>query len=103
VQLLAARHRLVLHGAGAPLHVTTARGVLEAVAAGQENLVVLLNRVIDLPGLEEWSIWWGGNLGTPHEELVAGRVGEVLPEIEAARERLLLAAGWVMDIYHLRR
>ena len=103
IQLLAARHRLVLHGVGAPLHVTTARGVMEAVASGQENLVVMLNRVIDLPGLEDWSIWWGGNLGTPHEELVAGRVGDVVPEIEAARERLRSAAGWVMDIYLLRK
>jgi precorrin-6A synthase len=102
VQLLAARHRLVLHGVGAPLHLTTARGVLDAVAAGQTNLVVMLNRVIDLPGLDDWSIWWGGNLGTPHEELVAGRVGDVVPEIEAARERLRAAAGWVMDIYLLR-
>jgi precorrin-6A synthase len=103
IQLLAARHRLVLHGVGAPLHVTTARGVQEAVAAGQTNLVVMLNRVIDLPGLEDWSIWWGGNLGTADEELVAGKAGDVLPEIDAARERLRAAAGWVMDIYLLRK
>jgi precorrin-6A synthase len=103
VQLLAARHRLVLHEGERPLHVTTARAVHEAVEAGQGNLVVMLNRVVELPGLEGWSIWWGGNLGTEQEELVAGRVGEVLPEIEAARSRLAAAAGWVMDIYLLRR
>lgn len=103
IQLLAARHKVVLHGVGRPLHLTTARQVQEAVAAGQENLVVMLNRVVELPGLEDWSIWWGGNLGSPHEELVAGRVGDVLPEIEAARERLRQAAGWVMDIYLLRK
>ncbi len=102
VQLLAARHRLVLHGVGRPLFVTTARAVQDAVDTGHDNIVVMLNRVVDLPGLEDWSIWWGGNLGTPQEELVAGRVGDVLPEIEAARERLREAAGWVMDIYLLR-
>lgn len=103
VQLLAARHRVVLHEVGRPLHVTTGRAVGEAVDAGQDNLVVMLNRVVELPGLEDWRIWWGGNLGTPHEELVAGRVGDVLEEIAAARARLREAAGWVMDIYLLRR
>lgn len=102
VQLLAARHRLVLHDVGRPLYVTTGRAVQEAVEAGHDNLVVMLNRVVDLPGLEDWRIWWGGNLGTSEEELVAGTVSEVLPEIDAARTRLRDAAGWVMDIYLLR-
>ncbi|MGY0540301.1 precorrin-6A synthase (deacetylating) [Nocardioides sp. YJ-D4] len=102
VQLLAARHRLVLHDVGRPLYVTTGRAVLEAVEAGHDNLVVMLNRVVDLPGLEDWRIWWGGNLGTREEELVAGTVGEVLPAIESARARLRETSGWVMDIYLLR-
>lgn len=102
VQLLAARHRLVLHDVGRPLYVTTGRAVLEAVEAGHDNLVVMLNRVVELPGLEDWRIWWGGNLGTREEELVAGTVGEVLPAIESARARLRESAGWVMDIYLLR-
>ncbi|MER6938124.1 precorrin-6A synthase (deacetylating) [Nocardioides sp. NPDC127514] len=102
VQLLAARHRLVLHDVGRPLYITTGRAVLEAVEAGHDNLVVMLNRVVDLPGLEDWRIWWGGNLGTREEELVAGTVGEVLPAIESARARLRETSGWVMDIYLLR-
>ncbi|GGU38927.1 precorrin-6A synthase (deacetylating) [Nocardioides albus] len=102
VQLLAARHRLVLHDVGRPLYVTTGRAVHEAVEAGHDNLVVMLNRVVDLPGLEDWRIWWGGNLGTREEELVAGTVGEVLPAIEEARNRLRDTSGWVMDIYLLR-
>jgi len=103
IQLLAARHRLVLHEVGEPLHVTTRRRLREAIESGQENLVVMLNSSIDLDGLDDWQIWWGGNLGTPSEELVAGRVGDVLALIEAARDRAKLAAGWVMDIYLLRR
>lgn len=102
VQLLAARHRLVLHDVGRPLYVTTGRAVLDAVEAGHDNLVVMLNRVVDLPGLEDWRIWWGGNLGTREEELVAGTVGEVIPAIEEARTRLRETSGWVMDIYLLR-
>lgn len=106
IQLLAARHRLVLHEVGQSLHVTTGRRLREAIEQGQDNVVVMLNRVIDLGGiggLDDWQIWWGGNLGTASEELVAGRVGDVLPAIEVARERARDAAGWVMDVYLIRR
>jgi precorrin-6A synthase len=106
LQLLAARHRIVLHGIGRPLHVTTRRRLCEAVEQGQDNIVVMLNRVVDLAGpeldLRDWSIWWGANLGTDAEELVAGRVGDVLPAVEEARSRARAAAGWVMDVYLLR-
>ena len=79
------------------------REIEEKIAQGQENVVVMLNRVIELPGLDDWSIWWGANLGTPHEELVAGRVATVLPDIHAARERVAERAGWILDIFLLRR
>jgi precorrin-6A synthase len=101
-QLLAARHRIVLHLVGRPVHVTTARRFREDVAAGQTNLCVMLTGVLDLDGLDDWSIWWGANLGTDSEELVAGRVGDVLPDVERARDCAKKAAGWVMDIYLLR-
>ena len=102
LQLLAARHRIVLHDIGQPLHVTTGRLLAEAVAAGQRNVAVMLNRSVELDGLEDWTIWWGGNLGRPEEELVAGRVGDVLAEVEAARERIRRAVGWVLDIFVVR-
>jgi precorrin-6A synthase len=102
-QLLAARHGIVLHEVGRPLHVTTGRRLREAIEQGQDNVVVMLNRALDLAGLEDWLIWWGANLGTTTEELAAGRVGDVLPGIEEARERARAAAGWVMDAYLLRR
>lgn len=101
-QLLAARHRIVLHEVGRPVHVTTGRRLRAAVNAGQDNLVVMLNRHLDLAGLDDWSIWWGANLGTPSEALVAGRVGDVLPEVEDARSAAREDAGWVMDVYLLR-
>ncbi|WP_159941412.1 MULTISPECIES: precorrin-6A synthase (deacetylating) [unclassified Nocardiopsis] len=102
-QLLAARHRIVLHGVGRPVHVTPARRLNEAVAAGQDNIVVMLGSGPVFEGLEEWSVWWGANLGTDTEELVAGRVGDVLPAIGAARARARERAGWVMDAALLRR
>lgn len=101
--LLAARHRIVLHEVGQPVHVTPARRLAEAIAAGQRNILVMLGSAPELTGLEDWSIWWGANLGTDAEELVAGRVDAVRAELLAARERARAAAGWVMDAYLLRR
>ncbi|GAB6985578.1 precorrin-6A synthase (deacetylating) [Nocardioides pyridinolyticus] len=101
-QLLAARHGIVLHEVGRPVHVTTGRRLRAAVNAGQDNLVVMLNRNLDLAGLDDWSIWWGANLGTPSEALVSGRVVDVLPAVESARSHARETAGWVMDVYLLR-
>jgi precorrin-6A synthase len=101
-QLLAARHRIVLHPVGRPVHVTTARRLREAVHAGQTNIVVMLGGALDLDGLGDWSIWWGANLGTTSEALASGRVGDVLPDLLAARRRAKADAGWVMDVYLLR-
>jgi precorrin-6A synthase len=101
-QLLAARHRIVLHPVGHPVHITTGRQLRKDLAAGQTNLCIMLTGTLDLVGLDDWSIWWGANLGTDAEELVAGRVADVLPWIEAARDRAKTASGWVMDVYLLR-
>jgi precorrin-6A synthase len=102
-QLLAARHRIVLHEIGEPVHLTTGRRLRDAIAAGQDNVLVMLNRDVDLDGLEDWQIWWGANLGAPGERLVSGRVGDVRAEIETAREQARAADGWLMDLFLLRR
>lgn len=101
--LLAARHRIVLHRIGEGVHITTARRLHRDIADGHDNLVVLLGAQADLAGLDDWSIWWGANLGTDSEQLISGRVGDVTEAISAARERARSTAGWVMDIYLLRR
>lgn len=107
-QVLAARHRVVLHEVGQPVHLTTARRLAEDVAAGQRNLVVMLGSeatlagLADLPGVADWCVWWGANLGAAGERLVAGRVGDVLEELLAAREAARAEAGWVMDAFLLR-
>jgi len=103
LQLLAARHRIVLHEVGRPVHVTTERRLHEAVDAGQDNVVVMLTSGTGLSGLDDWQIWWGANLGTPGQRLVAGRVDEVRGEIVRARAEAKRAAGWVMDVFLLRR
>ena len=106
LQLLAARHRIVLHEVGGPIHVTTGRDLADAVASGQRNLVVMLNRdlaPLDDRSLDDWQVWWGANLGTSSESLVAGRVAEVRGALAAARIEALRVAGWVMDVFLLRR
>jgi precorrin-6A synthase len=103
---LAARHRIVPHGIGEPLHVTTGRRLPEAIAQGQPNIAVLLSRSLDeLRAIDPagWLIWWGANLATPSERLVAGPLPDTLPAIETARAAAKQEAGWLMDIYLLRR
>ncbi|AWB93624.1 precorrin-6A synthase (deacetylating) [Aeromicrobium chenweiae] len=108
LQMLAARHRIVLHEIGQPIVVTTGRRLREAIDSGADNVLVMLNAGLDELGSvlasrgEDWLIWWGANLGTPDESLVAGRVADVLPTIQGARDDARSSAGWVMDVYLLR-
>jgi|SRR5215207_411264 len=109
LQLLAARHRIVLHEIGQPILVTTGRKLREAVDGGADNILVMLNARLDQlrsPSLskgDRWQIWWGANLGTSEERLVSGKVADVLDEILAERNAAKQASGWVMDAYLLRR
>ncbi|MGE0214425.1 precorrin-6A synthase (deacetylating) [Mycolicibacterium sp.] len=105
-QLLAARHRIVLHEVGRPVHVTTGRRLQEAVTVGLDNIVAMLNPAperLDLTGLQDWSLWWGANLGAPGERLIHGRLGDVLPDVRAARTEAEARDGWVMDVFLVRK
>jgi precorrin-6A synthase len=102
LQLLAARHRIVLHQVGQPILVTTGRRLREAIDAGAENILVMLSASVDLAGLDNWYVWWGANLGTDSEYLIAGRAGDAAGGIASARERVKAESGWVMDVYLLR-
>ncbi|MBO9522314.1 MAG: precorrin-6A synthase (deacetylating) [Nocardioidaceae bacterium] len=103
--LLAAAHRIVLHPVGKPVLVTTGRRLAAEVAAGHENLVVMLDgglTCLDLESPRAWWIWWGANLGTETERLVSGRLDEVAGELREQRAAAKADAGWVMDTYLLR-
>jgi precorrin-6A synthase len=106
VQLLAARHRLVLNGVGGSIHLTTGRRLLAEYRRDLGDVVVMLDgtltcaRLLDAhPDLE---IFWGAQLGLADEALVAGRLADVLDEIRSVRLRLRAQRGWVMDTYLLR-
>lgn len=102
LQLLAARHRIVMHDVGQPILVTTGRRLRQAVDAGAANILVMLTATFDVTGLDDWHIWWGANLGTVSEALVAGRVADVTAEIASTRAHVKDDSGWVMDVYLLR-
>jgi precorrin-6A synthase len=102
-QLLAARHRIVLHEVGQPVLITTQRRLAAAVAGGAENIVVMLTSGFSSDGVEDWQVWWGANLGTPSERLVSGRVADVADAIGQARDAARAEAGWVMDLFLIRK
>jgi precorrin-6A synthase len=104
-QLLAAAHGIVLHPIGRPVLITTGRRLPTDLAAGHDNLVVMLDgnlACLELDRPEDWEIWWGANLATDSQRLVHGRLDEVSETLRAERE-VAAGAGWVMDTYLLRR
>lgn len=107
-QLLAARHRVVLHRVGEPVHVTTARRLPAALAQGQTNLLVMLttpgtlDELVARPELGGWQLWWSANLGAAGERSLHGTVAEVVPQARMAREQARQHDGWVMDLFLLR-
>jgi precorrin-6A synthase len=63
----------------------------------------MLTSGFDPMGIEDWQVWWGANLGDSSARLVAGRAGDVAATILGMREEVRAEAGWVMDLYLLRR
>ncbi len=103
-QALAARHRIVLHEIGEPVHITTGRRIREeGVAAGQSTLVMLDGECsfTQVPG-DDLHIWWAAYLGMPDEVLIEGPLRQVEERIMQCRNELRDRKGWIMDIYLLR-
>ncbi len=107
VQLLAARHRLVLNGVGGSVHLTTGRRLLAEYRRDLGDVVVMLDGTLTCARLlgehPDLEIFWGAQLGLADEALVAGPLAEVLDEIRRVRLRLRAERGWVMDTYLLRQ
>jgi precorrin-6A synthase len=106
VQLLAARHRMILNTVGGAIHLTTGRRLVSEFSADLGTVIVMLDGdlscrglVDDHPGLE---IVWGAQLGLTDEALVRGRLVDVIDEISKLRAEIRARRGWVMDTYALR-
>jgi precorrin-6A synthase len=106
IQLLAARHKIILNRVGQPIHITTGRRLLAEYSPALGDVVVMLDGDLACGGLVETlgslMIYWGAQLGLPDEVLVSGRLDEVFDEVRASRTAIREARGWVMDTYLLR-
>jgi precorrin-6A synthase len=106
VQLLAARHRIVLNRVSQPIHITTGRRLKAEYSPALGDVVVMLDGELACAALvdahPDLQIFWGAQLGLPEEVLVAGPLSEVVDEIRAQRLAVRAARGWVMDTYLLR-
>src|SRR5215217_7980391 len=71
IQLLAARHKIILNRVGQPIHVTTGRRLLEEYSPALGNVVVMLDGDLACSGLVDrfgdLAIYWGAQLGLPDE------------------------------------
>jgi precorrin-6A synthase len=100
IQALTAAHGIALNRIGEPVLVTTGRklGPVET-----DTVVMLDGRQAFLDADPDLEIYWGAYLGTPHQILVAGRLGDVADQIVSTRTVARLRHGWIMDTYLLRK
>lgn len=106
VQVLAARHRLILNRVGSPFLVTTGRRLAaDGMPAGVDDVVVMLDAGHAFAALpdRDLDIYWGAYLGTPDEVLVHGDLHAVRDEIVRLFAEHRERKGWIMDTYLLRR
>lgn len=105
VQALAAQHKTILNRIGKSVEITTGRRIAEGFPDNVDSVVVMLDagnafrRFVD----QDMDIYWGAYVGTPDEILIAGKLDEVIDDIERLRAAAKRAHGWIMDSYLLRR
>ena len=89
IQLLAARHKIILNRVGQPIHVTTGRRLLDEYSPALGDVVVMLDGELACSGLVErfgdLMIYWGAQLGLPDEVLMSGQLSEIIEEIRVRR------------------
>jgi precorrin-6A synthase len=101
IQALTARHRIPLNDIGEPVLITTGRRLASDGFTG--TAVVMLDGDCAFRRCPpDTRIWWGAYLGTEHELLVAGTVGDVGEKILSLRADARARHGWIMDTYLLR-
>lgn len=104
-QALAAKHKTTLNRIGEAIEITTGRRIAEGFPNNVDSVVVMLDakngfkRYAD----QDIDIFWGAYIGTPDEILIAGKLREVVEDIERVRAEARQANGWIMDTYLMRR
>jgi precorrin-6A synthase len=105
IQALAARHRIALNRIGRSICITTGRKITEGLPDNVDDVIVMLDadcsfKTIDDPNID---IYWGAYIGTKDEILAAGRLRELVQDIERIRTKARARKGWIMDTYLLRK
>lgn len=105
VQALAAQHRIALNRIGEPVLITTGRKLTEGFPDNADSVVVMLDgdQSFRHVAAEDIDIYWGAYLGTADEILIAGKLSEVMGDIERLRRQAREEKGWIMDTYLLRK
>jgi len=105
VQALAAKHKVPLNLIGRSVEITNGRGIAEGFPKNVDSVVVMLDSQNAFRQLahEDLDIYWGAYVGTPDEILIAGKLRDVMDEIERVRAEARRTHGWIMDTYLLRR
>jgi precorrin-6A synthase len=105
VQALAARHRVALNRIGESICITTGRKLADGLPNSADSVIVLLDGEQAFKKLadNDLNIYWGAYVGTEEEVLVAGKLSEVMDDIERIRALKRQQNGWIMDTYLLRK
>ena len=105
LEALAARHRITLNRVAGPVLVTPGRRLAHGLPSDVEDIVVMLDSELVCRAFadQDIDIYWGAYLGNEDEILVAGKLGEVIDDIERLRGEARRRKGWIMDSYLLRR
>jgi precorrin-6A synthase len=105
IQVLAAKHRIILNRIGKSIQITTGRKLAEGWPEGVDDVVVMLDGDCAFKTIDDEAvaIYWGAYLGTADEILIAGPLHQRAAEIERARTEAKQRKGWIMDTYLLRR
>lgn len=104
-QALAAKCKTTLNRIGEAIEITTGRRIAKSFPSDVDNVIVMLDanngfrRYVD----QDIDIFWGANIGTPDEILIAGKLKDVVHDIERVRAEAREANGWIMDTYLMRR
>ena len=107
IQALCAAHGIALNEVGAPVLITTGRQLRDHgwAADAPDTVVVMLDGDCSFQGVQAQgvTIWWAAYVGMAEEILMSGPLGQVGPQIVAARAQARATQGWIMDIYLMRR
>ncbi len=105
VQALAARHRVPLNAIGRSIEITNGRGIAEGFPDNVDSVVVMLDSQDAYRNIADADvdIYWGAYVGTPDEILIAGKLGDVMDDIERIRAEARRRHGWIMDTYLLKK